>query len=482
MAALGGANQISRRVIDDLIEFSGETSVDGYMSFFKSQQIAKSRGFINRQREEANTARTLVGQLNALIVEMEALEDQGELFDTLMDLRDDREAARTKLQGLNELITQAEQEIEKKEAQIQAMNELVVVFEFKYALIWKALLSLREKAKKHIEYKIGNGEWIFVWHDKWCGIGPLSQFVTNRDIYDARFNNKASFADMIDNDKWKWHNEWKDVFPELISIPVPSCSIHKDKAIGESNSRLRVEKSRPEAFETMAELSSLYIGVLLRYFDVDLTFRKQVMNHLGQLLRNFRMKLRQTYILPNQDTLSKLDEVPAKYSAILKAEEWVNFVEYTTTKEYQVKSAAAKMVHYKSVYQHTMGRGRYAHVKQKMKETEDKIKEGALKVDHGTDAMTVVLASNERIALLQSQLDNERREHQEKELEIQNLSNKMSETEGMDSKLMNQLAAQGQQLQTISTKLTPSNIADTDHKLMSQLHFLIYIASVSGGH
>ncbi|GKC16886.1 hypothetical protein Tco_1013668 [Tanacetum coccineum] len=35
--------------------------------------------------------------------------------------------------------------------------------------IWKALLSLREKARKHIEYKIGNGEWISVWHDKWYG-------------------------------------------------------------------------------------------------------------------------------------------------------------------------------------------------------------------------------------------------------------------------------------------------------------------------
>ncbi|GJZ48618.1 hypothetical protein Tco_0602450, partial [Tanacetum coccineum] len=139
-----------------------------------------------------------------------------------------------------------------------------------------------------------------------------------------------------------------------------------------------------------------------RYFDVDLTFRKLVMNHLGQILRNFRMKLRQTYILPNQNTLSKLDEVPAKYSEILKAEEWVNFVEYTTTKEYQVKSAAAKMVHYKSVYQHTMGRGRVNKdgqfpdneirlVGDKLKETEDKIKERTLKVDHGTDAMTVVL-------------------------------------------------------------------------------------------
>nr|GEW47591.1 hypothetical protein [Tanacetum cinerariifolium]GEX65616.1 hypothetical protein [Tanacetum cinerariifolium] len=47
---------------------------------------------------------------------MEALGNKGKIFDTLMDLKDDREAARTKLQGLNELITQAEQEIEKKEA------------------------------------------------------------------------------------------------------------------------------------------------------------------------------------------------------------------------------------------------------------------------------------------------------------------------------------------------------------------------------
>nr|GEZ65957.1 hypothetical protein [Tanacetum cinerariifolium] len=56
-----------------------------------------------------------------------------------------------------------------------------------------------------------------------------------------------------------------------------------------------------------------------------------------------------------------------------------------------VKSAAAKMARSKFVYQHTMGRGGYALVKEKMKETEDKIKERTLKVDHGTDAMTVVL-------------------------------------------------------------------------------------------
>ncbi|GKD52447.1 hypothetical protein Tco_1281423, partial [Tanacetum coccineum] len=82
MAAPGGANQIARRVIHDLIEFNGETFVDGYMSSLKSQQITESRGFINRMCEEANMARNLVGQLNALVAEMEALEDQGSFNDS----------------------------------------------------------------------------------------------------------------------------------------------------------------------------------------------------------------------------------------------------------------------------------------------------------------------------------------------------------------------------------------------------------------
>ncbi|GJT46243.1 putative transposase, Ptta/En/Spm, plant [Tanacetum coccineum] len=237
-----------------------------------------------------------------------------------------------------------------------------------------------------------------------------------------------------------------------------------------------------------------------------------VMNRLGQLLRNFRRKLRQTYILPNQDTPSKLNEVPAKYTAILKAEDWVNFVNYTATEEYKVKSTKAKMARSKCVFPHTMGRGGYAHVKEKMiekkeieqdeeptrgtlwlkgrvnkdgeyqedeirsvgdklKETEDKIKEGTLQVDQGTDSMTLVLgkekggyargvgsevtykryfdlprskqAADERILLLESQLDAARCEREEKELLIKCMSSKMSQTEGTVIELKNQLAAQG---------------------------------------
>lgn len=73
-----------------------------------------------------------------------------------------------------------------------------------------------------------------------------------------------------------------------------------------------------------------------RYFDVDVTFKKVVMNRLGQLLRNYRMKLREKYILPNLDTPEKMNERPEKYSTIVTQEQWVEFVTYTTTNEYKV--------------------------------------------------------------------------------------------------------------------------------------------------
>ncbi|GJV62585.1 hypothetical protein Tco_1473413 [Tanacetum coccineum] len=238
---------------------------------------------------------------------------------------------------------------------------------------------------------------------------------------------------------------------------------------------------------------------ITQYFDVDLTVRNLVMHRLGKLLRNFRMKLREKYILPNLNTPSKLNELPAKYSTIVKAEEWVEFVNYTTTDAYKIenkeieadeepprgimwlKGRVNKDKEFKDDEIRSVG--------DKLKETEDKIKEGTLQVDQGTDAMTLVLgkekggyargvgsgvtykryfdlprskqAADERILLLESQLDAARREREEKELLIKSMSSKMSQTEGMVTELKNQLAAQGGQLQSTPTQLTPLDIAGT---------------------
>ncbi|GJW89515.1 hypothetical protein Tco_0164855 [Tanacetum coccineum] len=126
----------------------------------------------------------------------------------------------------------------------------------------------------------------------------------------------------------------------------------------------------------------------------------------------------------------------------------------------------------------------------KHKETEDKIKEGTLQVDQGTDAMTLVLgkekggyargvgsgvtykryfdlprskqAADERILLLESQLDVARHERKEKELLIKSMSSKMSQTEGMVTKLKNQLVVQGGQLQSTPTQLTPLDVSPVE--------------------
>ncbi|KAL8240368.1 hypothetical protein R6Q59_013723 [Mikania micrantha] len=226
------------------------------------------------------------------------------------------------------------------------------------------------------------------------------------------------------------------------------------------------------------------------------------MHRLGELLRNFRRKLRQTYILPNQNTPSKLNEVPKKYSAIVKESEWVAFVNHTSTEEYQGKSVATKMARSKCLYHHTMGRGGYVHVKEKMiknKEIEADEEppralmwlkgrqnkagdflndETRLAVDKLVSLTVNIInllgsgvtykkyfnlpqkkqASDERLALLQSQLDNERRERQEKEAVIMNLSNEVAQTKGMITQLMSQLAAQGVKLPLLSTQVTTSNV------------------------
>ncbi|GKA91865.1 hypothetical protein Tco_0813790 [Tanacetum coccineum] len=76
-------------------------------------------------QEEVHTCRNQSALLNALIAEMEAFDDPGEVFDTLVGLKDDVRVEDAKLMWLNDLIAHAEEEIEMKEAQLEVANGFI---------------------------------------------------------------------------------------------------------------------------------------------------------------------------------------------------------------------------------------------------------------------------------------------------------------------------------------------------------------------
>ncbi|GJV28682.1 hypothetical protein Tco_1385130 [Tanacetum coccineum] len=94
MAASGSSNLLARRVINDLLDFSGETFVAKSMKFLFLQQIAEN----------------------------EAMGDVDEVFDTLMCLKDDIRDENSKLMGLNDAIVEAEEKISMKEKHMRTIE------------------------------------------------------------------------------------------------------------------------------------------------------------------------------------------------------------------------------------------------------------------------------------------------------------------------------------------------------------------------
>ncbi|GJT48724.1 exostosin-like protein [Tanacetum coccineum] len=123
MAARGGRNNIvSRRVIDDLIDISGERSPPKYLKIFIEQQITDHCRFIARMHDEIRTSTNLISQLNVLIAELEASGDYEEVFDLVMELWDDRRDEQDKVADFNRLIDVAEEKIHGKEIDLEMLE------------------------------------------------------------------------------------------------------------------------------------------------------------------------------------------------------------------------------------------------------------------------------------------------------------------------------------------------------------------------
>nr|GEW00901.1 hypothetical protein [Tanacetum cinerariifolium] len=113
---------VARRVTDDLIIFSGETSPSRYTKFLLEQKIAESRRFVECMRSGVATSRDCIAQLNVVVAEFEATENQKQVHDSRLAAKDARRGEQGRLDGLNEMIDDALEEIEKLETNVEILE------------------------------------------------------------------------------------------------------------------------------------------------------------------------------------------------------------------------------------------------------------------------------------------------------------------------------------------------------------------------
>nr|GEV42696.1 hypothetical protein [Tanacetum cinerariifolium] len=94
LAASGPQNIVDRRVTDDLIAFSSETTVP----------------------------KGCIGQLTTVVAKLQAIEDQDEVHDSLLVAKDAKRGEESKLSALNEVIVEALADIETLETDVKILD------------------------------------------------------------------------------------------------------------------------------------------------------------------------------------------------------------------------------------------------------------------------------------------------------------------------------------------------------------------------
>ncbi|KAI3755129.1 hypothetical protein L1987_54924 [Smallanthus sonchifolius] len=105
---------------------------------------------------------------------------------------------------------------------------------------------------------------------------------------------------------------------------------------------------------------------ITRFYDIDASRRRLVMNQLGHLLRNFRRKVYARYIVPNLGKPKKLEKIPKQYHSMVEQTDWDKFITYTQSDKFKDVSKKTKEARSKYVYDHHLGRGGYTYLRDKL--------------------------------------------------------------------------------------------------------------------
>ncbi|PWA40519.1 RNA-directed DNA polymerase, eukaryota, Reverse transcriptase zinc-binding domain protein [Artemisia annua] len=82
-----------------------------------------------------------------------------------------------------------------------------------------------------------NGRTVSMWFDNWSSIGPLHQYITYRDLYDARLDVDLKVSEMVRDNNWVWPSEWYRKFNVVTNIEVPDINPNKcDEVVWKTSS------------------------------------------------------------------------------------------------------------------------------------------------------------------------------------------------------------------------------------------------------
>ncbi|GJS07198.1 RNA-directed DNA polymerase, eukaryota, reverse transcriptase zinc-binding domain protein, partial [Tanacetum coccineum] len=96
---------------------------------------------------------------------------------------------------------------------------------------WRNILRMRHLVRKHMFKKIGDGAKTSMWFDYWSDMGILSEFVTYRDIYDARMSADMTVQEFVHVNNCQWPEEWRNRLPNVNLVRSISIQDGKDDSL-----------------------------------------------------------------------------------------------------------------------------------------------------------------------------------------------------------------------------------------------------------
>ncbi|GJZ98119.1 reverse transcriptase domain, reverse transcriptase zinc-binding domain protein [Tanacetum coccineum] len=160
---------------------------------------------------------------------------------------------------------------------------------------WCKILQVYQIVRPFIWCNLGNGANVSDWYDNWCSLGPLTDIISNHDIYGAGFRLYSKVNEVINAGQWRWPPKWDSKYPTIRHITIPILDNGSDRLVWKN------ADSKEEEFS----VATVWNCIRPRVNEVDwyhvVLFSHQIPRHAIHLWLVIKRKLK------TQDTLRQWD-------------------------------------------------------------------------------------------------------------------------------------------------------------------------------